>query len=247
MPIYQMMHFTRDDCCINAMCTETGHFLLAKRPRSRLGWFGICVYRLQVEDNATRLLAEFELPKLKSNQRSWLAASFFPREHTCGVLHGSPAAAPTDFYPSPVLVQFQWDRRFTLYTPLLTFLSPDVLTTSSRPVPLSFPWESWGPRYSRIFEEGHEASIICGYRAIFPDYILDFSPATLRTAFSHTVPTIHYEAEPNTLSSSFFMEPVVTGLAYSKVSLVLPQSADRTGLREMHMAFIDVNGPKVCV
>ncbi|KAI0686403.1 hypothetical protein BC835DRAFT_458571 [Cytidiella melzeri] len=237
--------FTHRDGCINAMCTDTGHLLLAKRPESRIGWFGIYVFTLRREDDLPGLLAMFELPKLAVDVTGWITASFFPREHTCGVLTGGLAYTATNFNPSSVLVQFQWDRQYTLYTPLVTFLSQEVLNAGRRTQPLDFSWDSWGPHSSRVFQEGSAGSIICGYRAIFPDYILDFSPATLRNV--DVVSGAAVQAKPHALEvSSMFAYPVITSLPYCKISLALPPTPSTVDARsQMHMAFVDVDGPKL--
>ncbi|KAI0091539.1 hypothetical protein BDY19DRAFT_1030854 [Irpex rosettiformis] len=236
-----------DDGCINAMCTDSGYLLVAKRPGHPPGRFGIFVYALA--DSTSRLLATFELPRLRWDFRAWLTASFFPREHTCGALHGGLSGSKTDFVPASVLVQFQWDRQYTLYTPLATFLSPEVLGVAHRHLhpSLYFPWDKWGPHSTRIFTEGNAIADICGYRAIFPDYILDFSPQTLRNAMSDSEETRDMiMREPNTVAEPVFAEPVSTSLPYRRITLTLPSTPNTAHPRsQMYRAFVDVDGPKL--
>lgn len=214
------------------------------------GWFGIHVYALNKDEENPSLLASFELPRLKWDFRGWMTASFFPREHTSGILTGGVASGPIDFSPSSVLVQLQWDREYTLYTPLATFLSHEVLATR-RILPLEYSWASWGPRLSRVFHEGTTVPVICGYRAIFPDYILDFSPATLRDSTSSSTSegsnaVALVQTEPTTEESTMFRNPVVTSLPYRRIPITLPSPPSTVNTRSlMHMAFVDVDGPKV--
>ena len=227
------------------MCTDCGHLLIAKRLAQSLGRFEIFVYALA--GDTIHLSAIFELPRLRWDFRAWLTASFFPREHTCGALHGGLYGSKTDFAPASVLVQFQWDRQYTLYTPLVTFLSPEVLAIDrDRLAAFRFPWKSWGPRSTRVFMEGNTIADICGYRAIFPDHILDFSPATLRNAVADSETDATIIREPGTIAGPMFAEPVVTSLPYRKISLKLPPTSKTVNTRsQLYRAFVDVDGPKV--
>lgn len=235
------------------MCVETGHLLVVNRITAPPQWFGIYVYALNREEESPALLATFELPKLKRDTRGWMTASFFPRDHTSGVSTGGLATGPTDFSPAAVLVQLQWDRQYTLYTPLTTFLSREVLA-SKRVAPLSFAWNSWGPKSTRVFNEGNTVAVICGYRAVFPTYILDFSPATLQSQSADIVAgerrtdtgSRSTVTAPTIISTPMFVNPVITNRLYRLTELepaIVPDGQHQQN--SMNMAFVDVDGPKV--
>lgn len=222
-----------DTALLAAFCTADGHLLVNAYERAGRGGFGVHVYALHADTEVPTLLAAFALPRLHWDFASWLNCTFFPGYQKHSQLAGAGAARPMPFHPTLQLVQLRVDLQYTVYVLLSTFLSPAVLEDRHRRVPLRFPWSAWGPRHARVLHEDVE-SIVCGYKAIYPEYVLDFcpvaDPADDTVVRSETV-----------IESSVFADKVVTRLAYRKTRLPL----ERLARDEMQLFFRDVDGPKI--
>ena len=221
-----------------AFCTPDGHLLVNRYYRLSTNGFGIHVYSLCLDDEAPRLLATFELPRLSWDFSSWLNSTFFPGYGKYSQLDGGIAAGATRFAPATVLVQLRIDLQYTLFTPLATFLAPEVLEHRARSAPLRFAWAAWGPRSTRILHENMESAIVCGYRAVYPTCILEFCPVAAPDDDDSIV-----RAE-TVIHAPVFTEPVRTSLPYRKVELPFAETLARD---QTQLFFEDRDGPKVCV
>lgn len=224
---------------LTAFCSADGHLLVNRHYPHAANGFGIHVYALarDAAEEGPTLLATFELPRLNWDFSSWLSASFFPGYGKCTQLAGAGAAGRAGSVPGQVLVQLRIDLQVALYTPLATFLAPRVLRARARGGgPLRIAWAAWGPHACRLVHEEVECAVLCGYKAVYSDYALDFCPVTDGAGDDAVV------TAETVVKSSVFAEPVVTRLPYRRVELPFSRPLARN---QMYLFFEDVDGPKV--
>ncbi|EKM50616.1 uncharacterized protein PHACADRAFT_188161 [Phanerochaete carnosa HHB-10118-sp] len=233
----QALRSSPDTAYLTAFCTADGHLLVNVYERNARHGFGIHVYALHTDEEIPTLIATFQLPWLKWDFSSWLNCTFFPGYQKHSQLAGPIAAGPMDFHPTLRLVQLRVDLQYTVYTLLTTFLSPAVLEDRHRRSPLRYPWSAWGPRSARVLHEEIE-SIVCGFKAIYPDHVLDFCPVT-DLAGDEDDSVIRTET---VIETTVFAEKVTTRLPFRKVPLPFEKPLSRN---QMQLFFRDVDGPKV--
>ncbi|GJE98558.1 F-box protein [Phanerochaete sordida] len=233
--ILAALRSSHDTAYLTAFCTPDAHLLVNAYERGpRGGGFGVHVFALHADAEAPALLAAFALPRLQWDFSSWLTCTFFPGYQKHAQLAGG-GAAPASAHPALRLVQLRVDLQYTVYALLSTFLSPAVLEDRHRRVPLRYAWSEWGPRGARVLREDEE-SIICGYKAVYPEYVLDFCPVTDPSDKDDFV-----TRDETVLETTVFAETVVTRLPFRKVPLSLGPLARN----EMQLFFRDVDGPKI--
>ena len=233
----QALRSSPDTAYLTAFCSSDGYLLVNVYDRNSRQGFGIHVYALHMDEEIPTLIATFQLPKLNWDFTSWLNCTFFPGYQKHSQLAGPIAAGPADFHPTLQLIQLRVDLQYTVYTLLSTFLSPAVLEDRHRRSPLRHPWSAWGPRSARVLREEVE-SIVCGYKAIYPDHILDFCPVTYLADGEDKSVT----RDETAIESTAFAEKVVTRLPFRKVLLPFKKPLERN---QMQLFFEDVDGPKV--
>ena len=259
------------------------------------------MYYLAPESETPRLLASFALPSLNWDPSSLLNSTFYPSSNRHGTPGGSlsgnlghmaedanDGGGKVACSPGHALVQLKMDLQYTLYTPLSTFLSvaEGVLHEIAKghahghgygkgiQLEAIVPWDRWS-HLVRIIEEGNDSPIVCGYRAVYTDHILDFSPFDVATDsyghnaradqaedaaptnFNGDTPTPHDDMEsacevpsevitaPSTLHASMFAKPVVTSLPYRRTHFPFPGGMGRLASDMLQIVFEDVDGPKV--
>ncbi|KIP02269.1 hypothetical protein PHLGIDRAFT_304505 [Phlebiopsis gigantea 11061_1 CR5-6] len=233
--ILAALRSTHEATYLTAYCTSDGHLLVNRLYRYARTSFGINVYALHMDEEVPSLLAIFDLPALVWDSSQLLISNFLPGYGKFTQLNGGIAAGATHIVPAQVLVQLRVDLQYTLFTPLSAFLSPAVLEDQRRPTPLRFAWNAWGPRSCRIFDEAIEV-MVCGYKAIYPNYILDFCPIPDGVEDGSITRT------PTTIRSTIFAEPVETSLPFRKVRLPFPSSLAED---QLQLVFEDLDGPKI--
>lgn len=255
----QALRPTSYELYLSTYCTTDGLLLVNRHRRRPSTSFGIYVYVLDPAEETPRLCAAFGLPALQWDPSSLLSSAFYPRYNRHGATNGasSSMANTADSTPGCVLVQLRIDLQYTLYVPLSVL--QDVVEAQgglSRVEPVDVPWAKWAHR-ARLVEENAEAPIVCGYRVVYPDHILDFAPYSVATD-AYAAPRVaandddgddqHVDESEVVVSASIlranlFAEPVVTSLPYRRTTLSLPSLTQDM----VQVVLEEASGPKVSV
>lgn len=128
---------------------------------------------------------------------------------------------------------------FSLFVLLSTLVRLSRPQDTSQSAPLTFPWAEWGPGSARVISHPYNEIILCGYRAVLLDEILDFTPAHVLGANGPTPELACLDPAEITVGT----ETTTTSLPYCKIPFELPDVSSQSYVRSL----IDSDGhPRVC-
>lgn len=211
----------------SAQFSGSGYFLLSGRRLKFAHYPFIHVYRYT--RHGVEFLAEFGLPALYTEEGGEIAMTWY--NHYSAV----DESQNVDFRPSrSVLMHLQLTHSLRLFAPSSALLTPEVTSHPLNAEPLHFPWDTWGPRSTRIVEKVEMDVIISGYRVIFPDdsEIWDFAPRqfVLSSGAGQEDVVDWPEVLP---ANNERVEEITTWLPYRRIKCSFPQIFQGTTLSDV--------------